>query len=156
MQIGELAKSLGVTTKTLRHYERIGLIPAACRTASGYRVFDEDAVRRARLVVGLRGLGLSVDKTRSLIASDAPGTLRRRLISEIDREVKQLAVEIAVLQGRYEDLSARSMALLATPEDDEDCVCAATLQTCNCRPKAKTSSRSNGIMPHNGTFLKVP
>ena len=57
MLIGELAKSLGVTTKTLRHYEEIGLVPAPARADNTYRVYAPEALARARLVVGLRSIG---------------------------------------------------------------------------------------------------
>ena len=40
MRIGELAAKLSVSTKTLRHYEKIGLLPPAARSENGYRVFD--------------------------------------------------------------------------------------------------------------------
>ncbi len=50
MLIGELAGSLGVTPKTLRLYEQRGLLAAPARAQNGYRVYGEDAVRRARMV----------------------------------------------------------------------------------------------------------
>jgi DNA-binding transcriptional MerR regulator len=135
MQIGELASALGVTTKTLRHYERIGLIPPAQRARSGYRVFSPDAVRRARLVVDLRGLGLSIEKVRTLLAG-GNGTMRRRLLGLLEEELQRHAIQIAILQGRHDDLDARYRALLTTRPADSpaapDCVCAALLRPCDC------------------------
>lgn len=131
MQIGELARTLGVTPKTLRHYERIGLIPPARRTSAGYRVFPPEAVNRARLVVELRRLGLSLDAIGSLFEDDGR-PLRKRLLSLLDQEAQRYALEIAVLQGRHDDLDARCRALLTTPGAAPDCVCAALLRPCNC------------------------
>ena len=129
MLIGELAEALGVSSKTLRHYETVGLLPPASRTTAGYRVFGAKAVARARLIVGLRGLGLPVEAIRELLAPAAEGTLRQRLLARLDRDIQELAVEISVLQGRHDDLEARYRALLAA---DGGCVCAATLQPCTC------------------------
>lgn len=134
MQIGELASALGVTPKTLRHYERIGLIPAAQRTRAGYRVFTPEAVRRARLVVELRRLGLSLEAIGSLFEGDGR-PLRKRLLSLLDQEVQRYALEIAVLQGRHDDLDARCRALLTTQGASPDCVCAALLRSCDCVPR---------------------
>jgi DNA-binding transcriptional MerR regulator len=137
VQIGELAETLGVTTKTIRHYERVGLIPPALRTRSGYRVFDDEAVKRARLVIGLRGLGLPVKTISALIDPNAPGSLRQRLLSRLDQDVQSLAIEISILQGRHDDLEARYQALIESDAGDQDCVCAATLQPCSCGEKIK-------------------
>ena len=131
MQIGELAAALGVTTKTLRHYERIGLIPAAQRTGSGYRVFSEAAARRARLVVDLRGLGLSIEKIRSLLAA-GDGAMRQRLMGLLEEELQRHALQIAVLQGRHDDLDARYRALLLAKDAPGDCICGALLRECDC------------------------
>ena len=56
MRIGELAKQLCTTTKTLRFYEQIGLLGRAGRSESAYRLYDAEAVATARLVIGLRHL----------------------------------------------------------------------------------------------------
>lgn len=130
MLIGELADALGVSTKTLRHYESVGLLPPASRTSSGYRMFGAEAVARARLIVGLRGLGLPVETIRELLDPAAKGSLRHRLLAQLDRDIQEIALEISVLQGRHDDLEARYRALLAAEGDA--CVCAATLQPCTC------------------------
>jgi MerR family copper efflux transcriptional regulator/MerR family gold-responsive transcriptional activator of gol and ges genes len=44
MNIGDLAKKLSVSTKTLRHYEKIGILPQANRSDNGYRTFSRAAV----------------------------------------------------------------------------------------------------------------
>ena len=49
MRIGELAERAGVTTRAIRHYEGIGVLPAASRSESGYRLYGEDALARQLL-----------------------------------------------------------------------------------------------------------
>lgn len=134
MRIGDLARELGTSTKTLRHYERAGLLPPPGRLPNGYRAYDRDAVARARLVVGLRRIGLSIEEVRAVLADEADER-RRRLLGVLDRHLQEIALQIGVLQGRHDDLAARYRALLDVPRDRSgSCVCAALGLTCDCDP----------------------
>jgi len=133
MIIGELAARLGVSPKTLRLYEQRGLIPTPARSHNGYRFYGDDAVRRARLVVGLRAMGLSIAVIGEMIANPARGSLRRDLAGSLSERVRQLSEEIAVRQGHMDELEARYLALIETPRDaPADCVCRALNQECSC------------------------
>ncbi len=133
MIIGELAASLGVTPKTLRLYEQRGLIPTPARSDNGYRIYGDDAVRRARLVVGLRATGLSIAVIGEMIANAARGEFRRELAGLLSERVRQLSEEIAVRQGQMDELEARYLALIETPRDAPgDCICRALNQECGC------------------------
>ena len=131
MLIGELAKTLGVTTKTLRHYEEIGLVPKAGRAGNTYRVYPPEAVARARLVVGLRAMGLSIEQVQGLLA-DSGGTPRTKLLGLLDQQLQETSLQISILQGRHDDLEARYRALLDAPKG-KSCACAALLRKCDCR-----------------------
>ena len=133
-RIGELAAELETTPKTIRFYEQLGLLSAPDRTLAGYRVYDEPAVARARLVLGLRRIGLSIEEVRALIQPDGSGTTRRqRLLAVLSEKLRQMDVALAVQQGRREDLTARYDALLATPRDRVgECVCGALMSSCYC------------------------
>ena len=75
LRIGELAKVLGTTTKTLRHYERMEILHPPQRTDKGYRIYDESDLRRARQVVDLRRIGLSIGNSplvKTAIAGEDP------------------------------------------------------------------------------------
>jgi DNA-binding transcriptional MerR regulator len=50
LKIGQVASLVGVGVDTVRYYERLGLLPAAPRRASGYRVFDESTVERIKRI----------------------------------------------------------------------------------------------------------
>ena len=132
MLIGELAKALGVTPKTLRHYEEIGLVPRPQRADNAYRVYSEAAVARARMVVGLRAMGLSIEQVQGLLAA-GNGDMRTRLMGLLDQQLQEMSLQIAVLQGRHDDLEARYRALLDAPKAKPGCVCAALLRKCDCR-----------------------
>lgn len=136
MRIGELAEDLRTSTKTLRFYERSGLLPPPARFENGYRAYDEAAVARARLVIGLRRIGLSVEEVRALLAAD-PASLRQRLLGLLDRHLQDIALQISVLQGQHDDLAARYRALLDTPRERPGaCVCAALSLPCECAKRA--------------------
>ena len=148
-RIGEIAKLLGVTEKTLRHYEQVGLLRPPQRTAHSYRMYDNNDVQRARHVMGLRGLGLSLEEIRSLLNDHKSGrTRRQRLLGLLDEKLHDIEVSLAVLQGKRDDLAARYLALLDSPQDrDGDCTCAALI-ACNCQEKCECNQP---IKPSKGT-----
>lgn len=84
MQIGQLAKSSGVSTKLIRHYESIGLVPKASRTDSGYRQYSESDIQFLRFIKRGRSLGFSIKEIKKLV-----GLWRNK--SRTSREVKTLA-----------------------------------------------------------------
>ena len=135
LRIGELAKRLGTTTKTLRFYEQIGLLRPAQRSESAYRLYDDDAVATARLVIVLRHLELTIPELLQLLRDDGVTTRRQRLLALMDERLRGIYLELSVLQGRCDDLAARHAALLATPRArPPGCVCDALLQRCTCKP----------------------
>jgi len=148
-RIGEIAKELGVTAKTLRHYERMGLLRPPQRTARHYRMYDGADMRRARHLVDLRRLGLSLEEMRGLLGDDKSGrTRRQRLLGILDEKLREIDETLAVLQGRRDDTAARYLALLGTPpHNDGDCICAA-LVACNCEKACTccpTDAESEGL-----------
>jgi Cu(I)-responsive transcriptional regulator len=85
MQIGQAAKNSGVSAKMIRHYEAIGLLPAADRRASGYRDYSPHDVHRLQFIRRARDLGFSIERIKLLL----------RLWSDRARsnsEVKKLAL----------------------------------------------------------------
>jgi len=66
--IGWVAKEAGVNAQTVLYYERRGLLPTPSRSASGYRLFDEEAVRRIRFIKRAQELGFSLKQITALLA----------------------------------------------------------------------------------------
>lgn len=102
MNIGEASKASGVSAKMIRYYEQTGLVPAAGRSASGYRAYGEADVHRLRFVRRARDLGFSVAEIGELL-----GLWNDR--SRHSADVKRLAqAHIAELEARIGKL--REMA----------------------------------------------
>ena len=98
MKIGEAARASGVSAKTIRYYERIGLIPRASRSESGYRSFVQIDIDTLRFVKRARSLGFSVKDVARLLdlwrdrsrVSSAVKTLATEQLGEIDRKIDEL------------------------------------------------------------------
>jgi DNA-binding transcriptional MerR regulator len=68
MHSSELARLAGVSTDTLRYYERFRLLPTAPRSAAGYRLFPAQALDRVRLIRGALANGFSVRELTTIFA----------------------------------------------------------------------------------------
>jgi DNA-binding transcriptional MerR regulator len=89
IRIGEVAERVGVTPRTIRYYEEIGLLEGGGRPKGSHRLYDEGDVERLGELTRLRDLlNLSLDELRQLVeAEEARAALRRRFdTSESDAE----------------------------------------------------------------------
>jgi MerR family transcriptional regulator, copper efflux regulator len=98
MNIGQAASLSGVTSKTIRYYESIGLIEPAPRTGGGYRSYGETDVAFLRFIHRARSLGFSVDDVAGLLtlyrdkgrASADVKAVARRHMSDIEHKIEAL------------------------------------------------------------------
>ncbi len=98
LTISKLASRGGVNVTTIRYYERRGLLPRPSRTASGYRLYADDAVRRLRFIRQAQLLGFSLTEVQDLLSlrtqSDTTcADIRMRAkekITAIDRKIADL------------------------------------------------------------------
>ncbi len=116
LRIGEVARRTGLTTRTLRHYDELGLLVPSGRTEGDYRMYTLDDVQRLLAIQHLKSLGLGLTEIGAALDDpgfDASATLRRHIQAVEDR----IAAE--------QDLLRRLTSLLASPHDDWDAVLAA-------------------------------
>ena len=114
LRIGELADATGLTVRTLRHYEAVGLLESVERSESGYRRYRADDTERLYAIVALRRLGLSLAQIRSTLSAEPaalPEVLRRHL-ADVRERIAALAELEAVLDRVEQELGgARSPSL---------------------------------------------
>jgi DNA-binding transcriptional MerR regulator len=94
LRIGEVARLAGITPRTIRYYEEIGLLPGAPREAGQHRVYTEADVERLREVVRLRDLlGVTLDELKELVeAEDARASLRAEWRRGVDDPARRRAI----------------------------------------------------------------
>ena len=100
MNIGQASKASGVSAKMIRYYEQTGLIPAADRTASGYRDYSDTDIHMLRFIRRARDLGFGLDDIAELVGL---WHNRRRSSASVKR----------IAQKHHDDLAQRIEALQA-------------------------------------------
>lgn len=66
-QIGEAAAQTGLSLRTIRHYEEVGLVPPSGRTAGGFRLYTDDDIERLHLVKDLKPLDFTLEEMREVL-----------------------------------------------------------------------------------------
>ncbi len=97
--IQEVAKAAGTTSRTLRHYDDIGLLPPNRVGHNGYRYYNDGSLIRLQRVLLLRQLGLGLDAIRDVLeAQDAGPTMEARILSDhlelLRHQQRRLATQI--------------------------------------------------------------
>lgn len=119
MKIGELGGQCGVTTKTIRYYESIGLLDEPSRTPSGYRDYDQESVERLRFIRDAQSTGLTLAEISSVLELKVAGerscahtmALIDSHLLAIDAQMDQLTAarrELATLAKRAKGLDPAS------------------------------------------------
>ena len=104
MRSGELARLARVSTDTLRHYERLGLLPKAQRTEGGYRQYTAQSVERVRLIRRALTIGFSLPELTVILKMRDHGEVpcyRVRKIAESKlREVKEQITDLLAMRDQ--------------------------------------------------------
>jgi MerR family copper efflux transcriptional regulator len=108
MRIGEVSERAGVTPRTVRYYESIGLMPPGERKAGGQHHYSEGTVARLRKIEQLKLLGLSLDEIRDVIDlyfSDPSGArAKRKVLSLLRQHLDEVDAKLAEVQRLRADL----------------------------------------------------
>jgi len=125
LRIGEVADLIGTTTRTIRYYEEIGLLPGATDREQGkHRCYTQADVERVREIVRLRDLlGLSLDQLSRLLEAETAraelrrewqfaesGTERRRIL---DEALAHIGTQLELVRGRRIELEKLEAELVA-------------------------------------------
>jgi DNA-binding transcriptional MerR regulator len=111
VRAGELAREAGVSTDTLRHYERKGVLQRPRRSANGYREYPQDALARVLLIRRSLAFGFTLDELARVLHARERGTAPCR-------EVRALAAaKLSDVETRLRELTALRDELRATLTD---------------------------------------
>ena len=98
--IGDLSRRSGLSVRTIRFYSDVGVVPASARSASGYRLYDVEAVARLDLVRTLRDLGLPLESIRALLnAQTSLPEVAAAHLKVLDHQIQTLRLRRGVLRA---------------------------------------------------------
>jgi DNA-binding transcriptional MerR regulator len=114
LSIGAVCERLGLSARTVRYYEELGLLPGVRRRAGGRRIYGADELERLRFVQRLKALGLSLAEIRELNAVHAIGGSTRAMLARLDEllgrrqgEIEARIAELARLRDEVAKYRAR-------------------------------------------------
>jgi DNA-binding transcriptional MerR regulator len=109
VQIGVLAERVGLSLRTVRYYEEVGLVEPIARSAGGYRLYAPAQEERLLIIKTMKPLGFTLDEMRDFIqliteaASETPGSKRaQKLIQDIDVVRKDILERRSALMRQVE------------------------------------------------------
>ncbi|SFS31462.1 MerR family transcriptional regulator [Saccharopolyspora flava] len=122
MQIGEVAERTGLSLRTIRYYEEVGLVVPSARSQGGFRLYTDPDVDRLELIKGMKPLGFQLDEMRDLLAildptPDSPeiDDPRRRL-SEFSEQAEQSCRKLRTRLALAERFAAMLRDRLDSPQ----------------------------------------
>jgi DNA-binding transcriptional MerR regulator len=110
-KVGDLAKLTGLTVRTLRYYDQIGLLSPSGLTETGHRLYNEWNLSRLHQILSLKELGLSLDEVKSALTGEqiSPLEIVGLQINQIQEQIKlqqklleQLRHVSKLMQGKSE------------------------------------------------------
>ncbi len=131
LRIQEVAEELGLTSRTIRYYEEVGLLHPAARSEGSYRLYDADDVQRLAFIKGLRDdAGFSLAEIGQLLEDEAARARNREryresesvaeresllddAIARVDRQIASLRAKVARLEAMIGEADERRGHLLA-------------------------------------------
>lgn len=109
VQIGELAKSLGITTRTIRYYEEIGLMGKSERLGGSTRIYNKDDILRLKFILKLKTMGITLKEIQELsdifdINEKNFSTITPKLIEILDTHIAKVDEKMANLSSLRKDI----------------------------------------------------
>jgi len=111
MQISDLADSLGITARTIRLYEKLGLVDPPKRTDGRVRYYEKADLKRFKFILKLKELGLSLEEMQELAIlfdkeKKSPEKIMPRLTELLDLHLNSIKQKVSTLQSLEKDITA--------------------------------------------------
>jgi DNA-binding transcriptional MerR regulator len=125
MRIGELSNQAGVSGKTIRYYESIGLLPEPARSPNGYRTYTEHHLEQIKFVIGARALGIRIEDIKPLAQSFEQGRAScEHVLQTLEIRIVECTEKISQLKALKHELeSLKKEGLRLTEDKGEKCIC---------------------------------
>ena len=105
-RVGAVAERLGVSPRTIKYYEELGLVQPEARSPGGFRLYGEEEVERLERILRMKGIGYSLATIRELLAV-------RDAAQEADK-----ATVLREVTGRLKERERESTARIQRMQDD--------------------------------------
>jgi len=106
LSVREVCAQTGLSARTVRYYEQLGLLPPAQRTAAGYRVYGAAAAARLRFIRRAQALGFSLEEVAELLAlSDNPRARARDVKRVTQAKIADITQRIDALERMKQGLA---------------------------------------------------
>jgi MerR family copper efflux transcriptional regulator len=100
LKIGAVAKTVGVGVQTLHYYERLGLLPKPQRSATNYRLYSPDTVRRVRFIKKAQAIGLTLEETKQILDLKDYGRAPCAKVAELgEKHLQEINARLAQLRA---------------------------------------------------------
>ena len=106
-KVGELAKMAGVTIRTLRFYDQIGLFSPSGYSQSGYRLYTENDISRLQQIMSLKEMGLSLEQIKAVMTGD-----QLNFLDIVSLQIEHLKENIRIQQKLLHELEKVSSRVL--------------------------------------------
>lgn len=117
--IGQVARTVGLNVQTVRYYERLGLLPAAPRRESGYRVYPPETAERLRFIRQAQAAGFRLDEIKEILrlkySGQSPCNCVRGLLEQKLEQVEREMAELAAFRRELRKTLKRSEKLPRLP-----------------------------------------
>ncbi|MEP5567525.1 MAG: Cu(I)-responsive transcriptional regulator [Halioglobus sp.] len=111
MNISEAARRSGLSAKTIRYYEEIGLIAPANRSDNGYRIYESGAIEELKFLSRARDVGFDIEECRQLLELQRDSARQSRharsLVLEKSSQLQQRIDALVAMQSVLQDMASR-------------------------------------------------
>jgi DNA-binding transcriptional MerR regulator len=127
MKIGKFAKKAGVTTRTIRYYEELGLINPSEYSSGGIRLYSEIDLLKLKLISDLKELDFSLDNIKSIFLSDQNNSEQKDICCNLEKQLVNITSNVS----RYLEIKNELEISNNVLESCKDCSKKPTYENCS-------------------------